>query len=267
MPGGTQYQVRALERALRILDCFSSSTPELSLNEIALQADLPRSTAFRLLAVLADHGFIDRSTESESYRIGFRAFELGNIYAQTISVEAEARPYLHQLAVKCRQTANLGVLNRGEVVHIAVVPPDRPIHFSIPVGDREKAHCSGLGKVLISELSHAALADLIEQHPLVRHTDQTITDPVELATHLDAVRDQGFAIDDRERFPDLKCVAAPIRNDRGQIVAALSVSGLAQEFDLVATRTFIDEVKDAAVAVSGRLGYSPCSINELEGER
>lgn len=255
LTGRGQYQVRALTRALRILDLFSLTRPELSLAEIALEADVPKSTAFRLLSVLEEHGYVDRDAEAESYRMGVRPFELGSVYLQTRTIEDEARPHLRRLARGCHQTANLGVLNRGEVLHIAVVPPDRPIHYFASVGDREKPHCTGLGKALISEFDRSQLEDLLTQHPPIRYTDNTITDIDDLERSLAEVRRQGFAFDNEERFAGLKCIAAPVRNDKGEIVAAVSVSGLAPEFGEPELPTFVDEVRNAADAVSLRLGY------------
>lgn len=249
------YQVRALERALDILALFSLSNPELSLADIAAQTGVAKSTTLRLVSVLTDYGFLERVPDTERYRIGIRAFEVGSVYIQSTSIESEARPFLQRLAVDCHQTANLGVLNRGEVVHLAVVPPDRPIRFYASVGDREDAYCSGLGKVLISELSDEELDALVEQHPLEPRTRRTIVSADILRSHLEDVRTQGYAIDDEESIVGLRCVAAPVRNDKGEIVAAISVSGPSSEFGESDLARYVELVKDAAYGISTRLGY------------
>lgn len=249
------YQVRALERALNILSLFSVSVPELSLSDIAEQTGIAKSTTFRLVSVLTDYGFLERIPDTERYRIGIRAFEIGSIYIQSTSVEQEARPFLARLAAECNQTANLGVLNDGQVVHIAVVPPDRVIRYYAAVGDRVDSHCTGLGKALICDFSDEQLADLAERHPLVSYTRRTITSLDILRAHLKEVQEQGYAIDDEESFIGLRCVAAPIRNDKGEIVAAISVSGPSAEFGESALPSIIDAVVLAARGVSARLGY------------
>ena len=125
---------------------------------------------FDAFAVLEERGYLERSPDTEKYRIGVRAFELGSIYIQTTSIEAEAQPVMRQLARECQQTANLGILSGFEVVHIAVVPPDRPIRFYTTVGQRDSAHCTGLGKALLAHLRPEELAELAGDLPFPRRT-------------------------------------------------------------------------------------------------
>lgn len=248
------YQVRALERALDILDAFSLRQPELSLSDVALRADLAKSTALRLLAILEDRGYVERSPDTERYRIGVRAFEVGSIYIQSTSLESEAHPFLRRLATECNQTANLGILHRGEIVHIAVVPPERPIRFWATVGQREHAHCTGLGKALLACLSAAELDALIAQHGLSVRTPHSIVEGDALRRELDRVRARGYALDNEESEIGLKCVAAPIRDHRDRCVAAVSISGPAAEFSDHTLPAYVASVTRAAREISARLG-------------
>lgn len=254
-PGTANYQVRALDRALDILDAFSLAEPELTLTAIAARVNLAKSTATRLLSVLEERGWLERSADTDRYRIGVRAFELGTIYIQTITLEAEAQPFLQHLARTCHQTANLGILNDGEVVHVAVVAPDRPIRFSTPLGQRESAHCTGLGKALLADLAPKELRAIVAARGLARRTARTITTVEGLLAHLRLVRAQGYAVDDQEAYDGLRCVAAPVRDARGRVIAAVSVSGLALEFTEEALPRVIAEVREAARGVSARLGH------------
>lgn len=254
-PVAANYQVRALERALDIMDAFSLSEPELTLTTIAARVGLAKSTATRLLAVLEERGWLERSAETERYRIGVRAFEIGNIYIQTTTLEIEAQPILRHLANGCQQTANLGILRQGEVVHIAVVVPERPIHFSTPVGLRDWAHLTGLGKALLAALPDDELTRVVAQHGLPGRTTRTITTLEAMREHLAEIRARGYALDDEEAYEGLRCVAAPIRDARGGTIAAVSVSGLASEFDGAALTRYIAAVQDAAHEISARLGH------------
>lgn len=249
------YQVRALERALAILDAFSLAEPSLSLTDLAARVQLAKSTTTRLLAVLEARGYLERSPDTERYQIGVRAFELGSIYIQTTSIETEAQPVLRQLARECQQTANLGILNGLAVVHIAIVPPDRPIRFYTTVGQRDSAHCTGLGKALLAALDPERLAELVAEHGLPRRTARTITTMEELRGAVARVCEQGFALDDEESFEGLKCVAAPIWDDKNRAVAAVSVSGPAAEFNNEALPRYSEAVLRAAETISARLGH------------
>lgn len=254
-PASARYQVRALERALAVLDSFSLAEPALSLTDLATRLSLAKSTATRLLAVLEERGYLERSPDTEKYRIGVRAFELGSIYIQTTSIEAEAQPVMRQLARECQQTANLGILSGFEVVHIAVVPPDRPIRFYTTVGQRDSAHCTGLGKALLAHLRPEELAELAGDLPFPRRTARTITTLDELRMEVSRVRERGFALDNEESFPGLKCVAAPIRDDMNRAVAAVSISGPAVEFTDETLPRYSATVLRAAATISARLGH------------
>lgn len=248
------YQVRAVERALDLLECFALAEPELSFTELTARSGLSKGTAVRLLAVLERRGLVERSNETERYRIGVRAFELGSIYIQSLELEREAHRYLEALVDECHQTANLGMLDHGKIVHLLVVPSRRPIHFSVKTGQRDNAHSTGLGKALLAAATEDELEMVIATRGLPRRTERTITSPDCLRDELARVRLQGYAIDDEESVPGLTCIAAPISSDRGMVIGAVSISGLSQEFAEPVRTTYINAVVRTAHEISHRMG-------------
>jgi DNA-binding IclR family transcriptional regulator len=249
-----QYQVRALERALDLLEAFTLADPELSFTELTERSGLSKGTAVRLLSILERRRFLERSPDTDRYHIGLRTFELGSIYAQSSQLETVARPFLKELADTCGQSANLGVLDQGEVVHVVVVPASRPIHFSVRGGQRDAAHSSGLGKVLLAALPDDELDEVIATRGLAQRTPKTLTTPETLRAALDEARAQGYAIDDEESVPGLTCIAAPVVDDRGRIVGAVSISGLTSEYAEPNRTAYIEAVQRAANGISQRLG-------------
>jgi DNA-binding IclR family transcriptional regulator len=243
-----------LERALQILGSFSLEQPELSLSDLSMATDLAPSTTLRLLSILAQYGYVERSADTDRYRIGVGMFERGSIYIQTTSIEAHAQEPLAALARECNQTASLAVLDRGDIVHIAVFPPDRAIRYFAPVGQREMAHCTGLGKVLLSGLPDEELGEIVEQRGLPGRTDRTITTIGVLRTHLAQIREQGYAVDNEESVIGLRCVAAPIFDDRNRVVAAISASGPAAEFSETTIPELLRAIRKTAALISERLG-------------
>lgn len=258
MAQGSQqhYQVRALERALDLLDAFSLAAPELTLSELAERTELPKSTLVRLLAVLERRHYVERTPETERYRIGIRAFELGSIYIQTLKLETESQLLLQWLATECNQTANLAVLDDGEIVHLAVVTPNRPIHFSAKRGQRDSAHATGLGKILLADLSDEELETVVARRGLPSLTARSLTTIEELRANLAIVRERGYAIDEEEVVEGLACIAAPILNDRGRVAAAVSISGQSHEFEEPNRSRYIQAVQEAAAGISQRLGHA-----------
>jgi DNA-binding IclR family transcriptional regulator len=255
-----QYQVRALERALQILSVFSLNRPQLSLTEIAAETDLSPATALRLLSTLSQFGYIERSPDTDRFRIGVTMFERGCVYIQTTTIESEARNALEGLARATNQTASLAVLDRTEIVHIAVTQPDRAIRYFAPVGQREAVHCTGLGKVLLAFMDDDKLDQVVSEKGLSRRTENTITDEVEFKLHLERVRDRGFAVDDEESLIGLRCVACPVYDSRGQVVAAVSASGASTEFSPDDVPKIVEQVQIAAKSVSFRLGFSAVEL-------
>jgi len=250
-----QYQVRALERALQILATFSLEQPELSLSDLSMATDLPPSTALRLLTILADYGYVEKSPDTDRYRIGVGMFERGSIYIQSTTVEPEAARPLETLARETNQTASLAVLDRTDIVHIAVYQPVRAIRYYAPVGQREMAHCTGLGKALLAGLRDEDVDEIVAQRGLPGRTDRTITTVAGLRVAVAQIREQRYAIDNEERVVGQRCVAAPVYHDRNRVVAAVSASGAATEFSDSAMPGLISAVRETAALISDRLGH------------
>jgi DNA-binding IclR family transcriptional regulator len=250
------YQIRALDRGLDILEAFSLAEPELSVAQIAERTGLPKPTVIRLISVLADRGYVERVADAERYRLGVKTLEVSAVYLQSTSLEAEARPIMAELARTTGQTANLGILDRGQVVHIEVMAPDRPVRFWASIGKREDAYVSGLGKALLAALPPEELGAYLDQDfPAV--TPFTITEADRLREDLNEVVRQGFAVDREESNVGVVCLAAPIRSAAGEIVAAISISGLKVEFEAGDTMTrYAKDVRAAADEISMRLGWS-----------
>jgi DNA-binding IclR family transcriptional regulator len=250
------YQIRALDRGLDILEAFTLSDPELTIGQIGERAGLPKPTVVRLLSVLADRGYVERVQGAERYRLGVRTLEVGSVFLQSTSLEAEARPIMRRLADQTGQTANLGILDKEQVVHIEVMAPDRPVRFWASIGKREDAYVSGLGKVLLTALPEPSLEMYLRQ-PRVAVTPSTITDGEALRAELEGIVELGYAVDNEESNVGVVCIAAPIRNGSGRLEAAVSISGPRAEFDRDGRMDeLVGLVLAAAGEISGRLGWT-----------
>ncbi len=250
------YQVRALQRGLAILSAFTAARPRLTLADVSARVALPKPTALRLLECLRSEGYVEYDASEGAYRLGLGALQLGTSYLAASSLEQRAQAFLRLLVDRTGQTANLGVLDGHEVLHLAIVEPNRPLHFHTRVGAREPVHCTGLGKVLAAHLDEEQLGTVLSRAGLPRRTATTITDPSDLRLELAKVRRLGYAEDREEDSDGLYCLAAPVRNQRGSVVAAMSISGHASEFRGSAKGALLSEVMDAARRLSEQLGWS-----------
>jgi DNA-binding IclR family transcriptional regulator len=250
----SNYQVRALERALDILDAFDVATPELTVTRLAERTGLPKSTVIRLVSILVERRYLERAPGSESVRIGVRAFEVGSIYIQSTSLEIEARPIMARLAEQTGQTANLGILDGQDVVHIAVAAPDRPLRYWATIGKREGAYYTGLGKVMMAAMPDDELDHILNGSGFIPQTEKTLVEPDELRAEIEQIRQRGYGFDDEESNLGIFCIAAPIVDHEGKVIAALSISGSKAEFTVEETPTYVEAVRQACQDISARFG-------------
>jgi len=250
------YRTRALERGLGLLSCFSAHRPELSLADLAKATNLDKATALRLLRGLEQMNFVERPGDEPLYRLGLKALELAAAYQSSHFLTQMAEPQLQRLARDCGQTSELGMLDNGDVVVLAVAYPPRSLRRHVMLGERYAAHCTSLGKALLGDLSPAELERFLTAHPPQPLSLKTTTDVRQIKEQLVLVRAQGYATDDEETMVGVRCIAAPIRNHTGRVAAALNVSGPTGEFDGPNLVHYIAQVKAAAAAVSVQLGYS-----------
>lgn len=251
---GPNYQIRALQRGLAVLGCFSISQPALSMAQISDALSIPKPTALRLLECLVTERWLRHDASTGAYRLSPRPVELASVYLASFTLDQSAQPVLRRLCEQTQQTANLGVLDNGEVLHLAVVEPERPLHYHTRVGARELAHCTGLGKVLLASLPDADLRQVL-RHALPRRTPATVVDPAALLDELVLIRQHGFAEDREEAERGLCCLAAPVRDRRGLTVAAISISGAVADFVGEAQAQLLEAVVTAAAGLSCQLGW------------
>jgi DNA-binding IclR family transcriptional regulator len=251
--------VQAIERAASILDTLGAHPRGISVGELSAKVNLPKGTTHRLLASLAYFGYVRRDAKTRRYSLGFKLVELGNRLLDHLDLSTEARPFLTELAERTRETVHLVVMDQGEIVYVdKVESTDSPggLRMASRIGARTPAHSCAVGKVLLAHATEEELDAFIQDKGLVRMTDHTITDPAQLRTHLKSVRQVGYAVDDEENEQGIRCVAAPIRNERGHVIAAISISAPAIRVTTETIDTNLKrEVMQTAFRISAKLGF------------
>jgi IclR family transcriptional regulator, acetate operon repressor len=218
-------QVQSLTRALSILRALAESGDGMSLTDVAQLVGLPPSTAHRLLTTLQQERFVRFEGTAHVWQVGVQAFIVGTAFARTRDVVLMARPYLRRLMEESGETANLYLEQDGEAICMAQVESRQMMRAIARPGGRVQMHCSGAGKAILGWLPDAELTRIIRQHGLRRVTDRTLDTPRKLRAALEQARERGYAVDDEEHAVGLRCVAAPVFDELGHPVAALSLSG------------------------------------------
>lgn len=246
---------QTVDRALAVLGLFSGARPELSTAQLSSELDLHLSTVRRLLASMEAAGLVERAQRTGQYRLGLKLIELAGIALNQRDLVRHSLSDLDALRDELGLNSNLAVLFEMDVFHLAyAVRSDTPRYYTI-IGRRAVAHCTSLGKVLLSELSRTAVHEDVRRRGWRPYTVNSIQDLARLDEELDAVRAQGFAVDQEERSVGKVCVGAPIRDYTAKVVAAISVTGRADELGEQRRSHVIDRVTAHALMVSRKLGY------------
>lgn len=218
-------QVRSLTRALSLLRHLAESGDGMSLTELSEAACLPPSTTHRLLTTLESERFVRPDTHGGQWRVGVAAFIVGTAFARSRDKLSLARPYLRRLMEMSGETANLFVESDNEAICIGQIESRHAMRAITGVGGRVLMHSSGAGKILLAHMDTARRQRVLATMPLPRETQRTITDRGLLEAEIEGVINLGYAVDDEEHALGLRCVAAPLFDELGQAVAAISVSG------------------------------------------
>jgi IclR family transcriptional regulator, acetate operon repressor len=218
--------VQSVERALRLLEVLGADEEGYRLTDLAVQTGLSPSTVHRLLATLESRRFVQFDQSDGMWHVGRQAFAVGSAFVRQRNFVAPSLPFLRQLRDQTRETANIGVVDDGEVVTLAQVESREIMRAISPVGGRAPIIASGMGKAILATYPEADVDATISRRGLRRVTPNTFTRADDLKADLRKIQLQGYALDDEEFVLGLRCVAASVYNQQGEALCAISISGL-----------------------------------------
>lgn len=217
--------VKSLDKALGLLETLSAADNALTLSDLAQRVGLPLPTIHRLLTTLERRKFVLFDNEQSRWSVGVRAFIVGNAFLPRRNLTRQALPVMRRLMEESGETTNLAVESEGEAVFLAHVECHDMMRASSRPGSRVALYCSGVGKALLSAMSRDEVTKVLHDHGLRPITKTTVDTPEKMHAELDRIRHQGFSFDDEEHAPGVRCVAAPIFDESGRALAAVSLSG------------------------------------------
>lgn len=241
---------QSVERALRVLEELAGGRRRLG--ELAEVLGTHKSTVLRLLQTLESHGFVER-VDSGTYRLGVRLVQLGSVVLQDLDLPDTAREGLVQLADTTGETVHLAIADGARVVYLDKVESIHPVRMYSRVGATAPIHCTGVGKVLLAYTE----PDRWPVLDLRRYTEQTITDRGALEDAAAAIRERGWGVDEREHEDSIRCIAAPILDVAGDVVAAISVSVPTSRMSRAELDRFVPDLLAATDLVTRKLGGRP----------
>ena len=250
---------QSLERGLAILGCFTPKRPVLGIADIADDLGMSRSTTHRYVITLLALGYLEQGA-SRKYRLGLRVTDLGMSALNSTGLREHAHPYLEELRQRTSYTVSLAVLDGPEILYVDRARSFRrgqsKIDLDLHTGSRLPAYCTSMGKLLLANLPEEEQRGLIAATKLTKRGPNTIASKKALRDELDQVLDAGFAVDDEELAAELHSIAAPVRNEARDVVAAVDI---AAGSSVISLEELVDALGPHLVTtadrISARLGY------------
>jgi IclR family pca regulon transcriptional regulator len=250
---------QSLERGLAILGCFTPERSVLGIADIADDLGMSRSTTHRYVITLVALGYLEQGA-SRKYRLGLKVTDLGMAALNSTGLREHAHEYLEELRQRTSYTTNLAVLDGTEILYVDRARSFRrgqsKIDLGLHPGSRLPAYCTAMGKLLLAYLPENEQGELLTEMKLTKQGPNTITSKKALLTELDEIQSEGFAVNDEELAPELHSIAAPVRNEAREVVAAVN---LAAHTSMISLSELVDalcpHLVSTADRISARLGY------------
>ena len=243
--------IKAIERVIDILECFTPEKPELGISEISRLTGMYKSTVFRIVQTLVTRGMLVQDPDTKRAMLGFKVFELGAVAGSNIEVRRVARLLMEELGDRTRETINLSIENMGERVCIEMVESKEMVRNFVQVGTRGPLYLGAIGKVLLAFMSTEQIEKVLQ-----KKLNEQVVNRQDLLAQLEEIRDKHYSVSSEERVVGATAVCAPVKDHGNRVVAALTVSGPTMRFPTNRVDQLIDEVKEYALRISKRLGYT-----------
>lgn len=252
----SEYLIQAVSHALDLLEQFRGDVDELGVTELSKRLRLHKNNIFRLLATLESRGYIEQNKVTENYRLGLKTLELGQTFIRQMGLLRQARPVLESIVKQCDETAYVAIVRDFNSIYLDAVETSKTVRVVTRVGCRLPAYCSAAGRAQIAFMNEDELEHYLANTEFKPYTKNTITDRGRLREELKKVIERGYALDDEELDPGVRCVSAPIRDYTRRIVGAISISGPSIRLsDERMEQELIPLVLKSASEISAKFGF------------
>lgn len=247
--------IRAVERAIQILNCFSFERSDLSIEEIKEKTKLPKATIYRLLWTMERNGLIQYDQKVNKYRLGYKPLEYGGIVLQNLNVRREAENYLQDLNEVTGHSAILAVSQSKTIQYLLRYDSEEDFQPRNFVGRRRILHHGALGILLLAYKQVDFVEELLNEYPLEAHTPYTLINKEHFLHRLQEIRQKGFFVDVDETFVGFTAITAPIYRGKEEVIAAIGISGPSFKMEGESRERLIKYVTETAMKISQRMGY------------
>ncbi|MDE3181181.1 MAG: IclR family transcriptional regulator [Acidobacteriota bacterium] len=252
MPANNYISV--VEKTMLVLEAFRGEH-NVRLSDLASRTRLVKSSVFRILFTLEHLGYIEKGPQG-TYSLTGRLGGLSGDFHPQSDLAAQAGPFMASLLHRFQETTNLGVLDNGEVLYIRVMESPQVFRLAAHAGMRSPVHSTALGKCLLSRLPRSEVEAILKQRPLRALTPRTPRDRASFYRELARTREQGYGVDNEEDSRGIRCLAAPILDTGGSVLAGLSISAPAVRLQPDRDSEIAGALKEACAQISKLRGYT-----------
>lgn len=247
---------QSARRTIRILEYLANENKPRGLSKISHDLDINKSTLYRFLSTLMREGYVHQESETGNYYLGLKIAWLSAKILEGNDIRSHAKSSLEELARKTCEHVHLGVLDQYEVVYIDKVPGTQAVQMRSRIGYRSPLHSSALGKIILSNMPESKWQEYVDKIGLEPRTHSTITDPNTFYNHLRKAQIQNFCVDNMENEEGIRCVASPLRDHTGNVIAAVSVSGSTLTMTMEKVDNILPLLLEKALLISQSLGFN-----------
>jgi len=247
---------KILAKGLNLLEELAQSAEGMTAVELADSIGVHKTSVYRYLNTLLQAGYIKTNGDGR-YHMGNKILELSSQLLRRMPLRETAHPFLVKLSADIQKTVHLCVLDGHDVIYIDKVESQRSLPLLSRIGSRAPAYCTAVGKILLASMPTDQVISLLRESTLPKRTPTTITDPMHLLEELKTTAERGYAIDNGEHEEGIKCFAAPIKEYSGEVIGAVSITGLKRELDDgTEAERLIAALNEAAEKIDRALGYA-----------
>ena len=253
----SRHSVQSLSRALNVLASVAELKEGASLSDIASHLSLPVSTVHRLLVTMEQMDFVHQDPHQGLWYVGVKAFTVGNAFLQTRDFVAVARPIMRKMMENSGESANLGIIDGPDIVFLSQVECGAVMRVLSRPGGRAPLHCSSLGKAILAATPAEQVAPKLQDYQFNSFTEKTLKSFIEFEDDLIQIKNRGYALDDEEYSPGLRCIAAPFFDENMEVLGAVSLSGPSARIPNKRVRELGNMVIHGAQRITQLLGGRP----------
>lgn len=249
--------VQSVERAMILLEILSGHHEGCRLSQLGREAGLSPSTTHRLLTTLEKRRHVQFDAASSRWSIGLAMASIGAASLRRTTIVSVAQPYLHHLRDHAKETANLGMVDDGQIMLVSQIPSRQIARTISPIGGRVPMTSSAMGKAILSTYPLDDIDEVVGLRRMIRRTSHSIVRADQLRRQLDQARLEGYAIDNAEIDKNVRCVASAVFDDKAEAVCAISISGQLDRMSLERVRELAPRVVDTALRITKAIGGRP----------